>query len=125
MLSNVREGDWVLTLQHGWLRVKGFDEEGKVVLDLPGKTYHVSYLTDGYYSGGDKHPTCFPVEQAPPELVKIYGKPPVKNFAEEVLKREVENVKGLIAQFQKHLDGLEKAIDEAKIMMEYMEDHSV
>ena len=68
-LSKVKVGDWVLTLESGWVKFEEFNKAG-------GEFYH----NNGIRIGSDaKYPTCFPADQVPVRFLEIYGPPPARN----------------------------------------------
>ena len=73
-LSKVKVGDWVLTLQFGWAKVKEVNPN----FDYPIFVGSETYTEDGELKGGDLFPTCFPVDQVPECFLEIYGPPPVE-----------------------------------------------
>ncbi len=73
-LSKVKVGDWVLTLQFGWAKVKEVNPN----YDYPIFVGSETYTEDGELKGGDLFPTCFPVDQVPSQFLEIYGPPPIE-----------------------------------------------
>ena len=71
-LSNVKVGDYILTLQRGWV---------KVLSTYHGDYYSVhtklcSYDTNGFAHRTHKYPTAFAKDQVPPRLLELYDPPP-------------------------------------------------
>lgn len=71
-LSNVEVGDWIWTIQGGWVKVEGIDSSTYAIT-----TKECTYTMDGlrrvydaYHSAFTEPPSCFPAESKPCEFKK-------------------------------------------------------
>lgn len=75
-LSKSKVGDWVLTTQAGWAQIILINDYDEVEVRYPKRTE--LFNRDGKLYDEDPYPTCFPADQVPPQLLELYGPPPVE-----------------------------------------------
>ena len=92
-LSKVKVGDWIWTIQDGWIKIIAVTDGG----DFPILTDFSHYSLDGKHSIDDKHPSAF-VE--PPECFNPGPKPCEFVKGQRVL---VRNGKELYRRYFSHM----------------------
>ena len=58
-LSNVKAGDWIWTIQHGWVQINRVDKEDEQPILTEVRGIWVWYTFDGRYHWRDKYPSAF------------------------------------------------------------------
>lgn len=68
-LSNVKVGDYILTLRDGWQKVLKVFKGAKYFIHCEVLSFNI----DGKEYIEDKYPTAFTKDQVPPQLLELYG----------------------------------------------------
>ena len=85
-LSNVKVGDWIWTVQCGWVKVEETDHSNIYGISTSG----YRYTTDGKYNKADMYPAAF---TEPPAEFNAGPKPSRFKKGDKVLVRNAENEK--------------------------------
>ena len=97
-LSELRVGDWLATVQYGWLQIKNIHYNNNI---HPIQTNHEYFTFDGKTHNYDKYPTAF--ANPPQWLIDIIGPKPCDfKKGDKVLVKSMLEGRGFLRRYFSH-----------------------